>query len=175
MKSAPVAVERIERVILVLRGHKVLLDSDLAALYAVETRVLVQAVKRNRERFSADFMFQLSAEEVERLRSQSVMSNPAGRGGRRSAPYVFTEQGVAMLSSVLNSPRAIAVNIEIMRAFVRLRVILASNKELARRLDELEAKADAKFAAVFEAIRQLMAPPETKPKRPIGFVTGKDK
>jgi hypothetical protein len=172
---APIAVERIERSILVLRDHKVLLDSDLATLYEVETRVLVQAVKRNLERFPADFMFQLSAKEIERLRSQSVMSNPAGRGGRRSAPYAFTEQGVAMLSSVLNSPRAIAVNIEIMRAFVRLRLILASNKELARRLTELEASTDAKFAAVFEAIRQLMAAPEPTPKRPIGFVQDQEK
>jgi hypothetical protein len=175
VKAAPVALERIERAILVLRGHKVLLDSDLAALYEVETRVLVQAVKRNRERFPADFMFQLSAAEVERLRSQSVMSNAPGRGGRRSAPYVFTEQGVAMLSTVLNSPRAIAVNIEIMRAFVRLRLLLASNKELARRLDELEAKTDAKFKAVFEAIRELMRPPESSKKPPIGFVRTKEK
>jgi hypothetical protein len=171
VKSAPLAIERIERAILVLRGHKVLLDSDLAALYGVETRVLVQAVKRNEERFPKDFMFQLTKQDLAILRSQSVISS---WGGRRTPPYAFTEQGVAMLSSVLNSPRAIAVNIEIMRAFVRLRVLLASNKELARRLDELEAKTDAKFAAVFEAIRQLMTPPDPKPKRPIGFVTGKD-
>ena len=174
MKIAPVAVERIERAILVLRGHKAMLDADLAALYEVETRVLVQAVKRNVERFPEDFMFQLATEEVERLRSQSVISNAPGRGGRRYAPYAFTEQGVAMLSTVLNSPRAIAVNIEIMRAFVRLRLILASNKELARRLDRLEAKTDAKFTTVFEAIRQLMAPPESK-KRPMGFVSAKEK
>ena len=118
-------------------------------------------------------MFQLETTEVQRLRSQSVISNTPGRGGRRYAPYAFTEQGVAMLSTVLNSPRAIAVNIEIMRALVRLRLILASNKELAKRLDALEAKTDAKFQAVFEAIRQLMTPPETK-KRAIGFVTPKE-
>jgi hypothetical protein len=141
--AAPIAVERIERAILVLRGHKILLDSDLAALYEVPTKVLLQAVKRNLERFPQDFMFQLDAEEFQRLRSQFVTSNAPGRGGRRYAPYAFTEQGVAMLSTVLNSPRAIAVNIEIMRAFVRLRLILASNKELARRLAALEAKTDA--------------------------------
>ena len=174
MKVAPVALERIERAILVLRGHKVMLDSDLAALYEVPTKVLLQAVKRNLERFPQDFMFQVSADEFQRLRSQAVTSNAPGRGGRRYAPYAFTEQGVAMLSTVLNSPRAIAVNIEIMRAFVRLRRILASNKELARRLDRLEAKTDAKFTTVFEAIRQLMAPPETK-KRPMGFVAAREK
>lgn len=170
MKNSPVPIERIERAILVLRGHKVMLDADLATLYEVETRALVQAVKRNLARFPQDFMFQLDSAEVEVLRSQSVISNPPGRGGRRTAPYAFTEQGVAMLSTVLRSPRAIAVNIEIMRAFVRLRLLLASNKELARRLDHLEAKTDAKFKAVFEAIRQLMTPPEPK-KRPIGFIT----
>lgn len=174
MKTSAVPIERIERAILLLRGHKVMLDADLATLYEVETRALVQAVKRNLERFPEDFMFQLDAEELEALRSQSVISNAPGRGGRRYAPYAFTEQGVAMLSTVLNSPRAIAVNIEIMRAFVRLRLLLASNKELARRLDHLEAKTDAKFKAVFEAIRQLMTPPEPK-RRPIGFLTPKDK
>lgn len=175
MKTAPVAAERIERAILVLRGHKILLDTDLATLYQVETRALVQAVKRNLERFPDDFMFQLNNQEVGVLRSQSVISNAPGRGGRRTAPYAFTEQGVAMLSTVLNSSRAIAVNIEIMRTFVKLRVILASDKELARRLDQLEAKTDAKFTAVFEAIRHLMAPPEPKKKHPIGFVTPKEK
>lgn len=172
MKTVPVALERIERAIVVLRGHKVILDSDLAALYGVETRVLVQAVKRNLERFPEDFMFQLTNQELAILRSQSVISS---WGGRRSAPYAFSEQGVAMLSSVLNSPRAIAVNIEIMRAFVRLRLILASNKELARRLDALEAKTDARFKAVFDAIRALMTPPDPTPKRSIGFVTTREK
>ena len=174
MKASPLPAERIERAILVLRGHKIMLDADLATLYQIETRALVQAVKRNLERFPQDFMFQLGAEEVEALRSQSVISNKPGRGGRRYPPYAFTEQGVAMLSSVLKSPRAIAVTIEIMRAFVRLRMILASNKGLASRLDELEAKTDAKFKIVFEAIRELMTPPEPK-KRPIGFVTPKEK
>ena len=175
MKIAPIVAERIERAILVLRGHRAMLDSDLANLYEVPTKVLVQAVKRNRERFPQDFMFQMTSEEFQRLRSQFVTSNAQpGRGGRRYAPYAFTEQGVAMLSTVLSSRRAIAVNIEIMRAFVRLRLILASNKELARRLDKLEAETDVKFTAVFEAIRQLMTPPEPK-KRPIGFVVAKDK
>ena len=139
LKAAPVAVERIERVILVLRGHRVLLDGDLAALYQVQTRVLVQAVKRNRERFPKDFMFQLTNQELAILKSQFVTSS---WGGRRTAPYAFTEQGVAMLSSVLNSPRAIAVNIEIMRTFVRLRQMLASNADLAKKLEELERKYD---------------------------------
>ena len=129
MTVAPVPIERIERAILVLRGHKVMLDSDLAALYEVPTKVLLQAVKRNRERFPTDFKFQMTNQELAILRSQSVTSS---WGGRRSAPYAFTEQGVAMLSSVLNSPRAIAVNIEIVRTFVRLRLILATNKDLAR-------------------------------------------
>jgi len=171
MKASPVATERIERSILVLRGHKVMLDADLATLYDVPTKVLVQAVKRNLERFPQDFMFQLEKQELAILRSQSVTSS---WGGRRYPPYAFTEQGVAMLSTVLKSPRAIAVNIEIMRAFVRLRLILSSNKELARRLDQLEAKTDAKFKVVFEAIRELMTPPEPK-RRPIGFVTPKEK
>jgi hypothetical protein len=175
-KSTMLPAERIEQAILLLRGHKVMLDADLAALYEVETRVLVQAVKRNAERFPEDFMFQLTVEETEqlkRLRSQSVTSNSPGRGGRRYAPYAFTEQGVAMLSSVLKSPRAIAVNIEIMRAFVKLRQTLASHKDLARKLAALEAKYDTQFKAVFEAIRQLMTPPEPK-RRPIGFVHGKE-
>jgi hypothetical protein len=162
---------------LVLRGHKVLLDADLAALYGVETRVLAQAVKRNLERFPDDFMFQLDADEREALRSQSVISNTPGRGGRRYATYEFTEQGVAMLSSVLNSPRAIAVNIEIMRAFVRLREMIASNKELAMRLDELEARIERKLcthdqaiAGILDAIRALMHSPEPTKKRRNGFV-----
>ena len=172
MSSFP--AERIERAILVLRGHKVMLDKDLAALYGVPTKALLQAVKRNPERFPSDFMLHMEKQEVAGLRSQFVTSKKSGRGGRRYAPYAFTEQGVAMLSSVLNSPRAIAVNIEIMRAFVRLRLILASNKDLARRLDELEANTDTRFRQVFEAIRQLMVPPAPV-KRPIGFVTPMEK
>lgn len=161
-----VPVERIERSILWVRGQKVMLDRDLASLYGVKTRVLVQAVKRNIERFPEDFMFQLTSDEFEILRSQSVISRQWG--GRRYPPYVFTEQGVAMLSSVLRSKRAVRVNIEIMRTFVRLRRMLASHEELARQLDALEKKYDAQFRVVFEAIRQLMKPPEPKRRR-IGF------
>jgi len=163
---------RIVHAIVWLRGQKVLLDADLATLYGVETRVLVQAVKRNVERFPEDFMFQLSGKELDVLRSQFVISN-AGRGGRRYAPYAFTEQGVAMLSSVLNSPQAIAVNIEIMRAFVRLREMLASNKALAKKLEELERKIqthDQAITGILNAIRELMAAPEPPKKRRIGFV-----
>ena len=161
------SIEHIERQILLLRGHKVMLDSDLAALYGVETKTLIQAVKRNSERFPEDFMFQLTNQEVIGLRSQIVTSN-VGRGGRRYPPYVFTEHGVAMLSSVLNSRQAILVNIQIMRTFGRLRAIIYANKELSRRLDELEGKYDAQFKTVFDAIRELMAPPKEAPKR-IGF------
>ncbi|MEQ1881383.1 MAG: ORF6N domain-containing protein [Burkholderiales bacterium] len=178
MKASFVPAARIERAILLLRGHKVLLDADLAALYEVETRVLVQAVKRNLERFPDDFMFQFAPEEVESLRSQSVISKNPGRGGRRYAPYAFTEQGVAMLSTVLNSPRAIAVNIEIMRAFVRLRELIASNKDLAAKLYQLEKKLsthDQAITEIMHAIRQLMAPPEPAKKRPIGFITPGEK
>src|SRR6266571_5939854 len=135
--SASLPLETITQRIVLLRGQKVLLDSDLAALYGVTTSSLVQAVKRNADRFPADFMLQLDGSEWSALKSQSVISN-AGRGGRRYAPYAFTEQGVAMLSSVLGSAQAIAVNIEIMRAFVRLREVIVSNKELALRLDDLE-------------------------------------
>jgi len=165
-KKSLIPVDRIEKAILLIRGQKIMLDADLAELYGVETKVLVQAVKRNLERFPEDFMFQLSQEEFTILRSQIVTSS--GRGGRRYRPYAFTEQGVAMLSSVLRSRRAIQVNIEIMRAFIRLRQMLASHVELARKLDALEKKYDAQFKQVFEAIRQLMAPPEPK-RRPIGF------
>ena len=166
-----VPAERVEKSILLIRGHKVILDRDLAALYGVETRVLVQAVKRNLQRFPADFMFQLGKEEFDEWRSQIVMSNPSAKMGLRRAPYAFTEQGVAMLSSVLNSQRAIDVNIEIMRAFVRLREMLTTHKELARRLDDLEQKYDAQFRVVFDAIRQLMAAPSGKKRRRIGFHT----
>ena len=161
-----IPVDRIEKAILLIRKQKVMLDADLAELYGVETRVLVQAVKRNHERFPEDFMFQLSREEFSILRSQSMTSSDWG--GRRYPPYAFTEQGVAMLSSVLRSQRAIQVNIEIMRAFIRLRQMLASHADLARKLNALEKKYDAQFKEVFEAIRQLMAPPEPK-RRPIGF------
>ena len=159
--------ERIEQSILLIRGQKVMLSTDLAELYQVEPRVLVQAVKRNIARFPEDFMFQLTEEEFSNLKSQIVISSWGGL--RRARPYAFTEQGVAMLSSVLRSKRAIQVNIEIMRAFVRLRRMLASHADLARKLEALEKKYDAQFRVVFEAIRELMKPPETK-RRPIGFL-----
>ena len=162
-----VPVELIEKKIYLVRGQKVMLGSDLAELYEVETRALVQAVKRNIGRFPPDFMFQLNNQEVTSLRSQIVISK-SGKGGRRYVPYVFTEQGVAMLSSVLNNERAILVNIAIMRAFVKLRDMISSHKDMAKRLDELEEKYDAQFKVVFDAIRQLMTPPETGKKK-IGF------
>jgi ORF6N domain len=165
-----IPAERIERAILQFRGERVMLDSDLAGLYGVETRVLVQAVKRNRDRFPPDFAFQLTAQELMNLRSQIVISKSAGAGGRRYSPWVFTEQGVAMLSSVLHSDRAIRVNLEIMRAFVRLRQLLSNNAELAKRLDELERNYDKQFAVVFDAIRQLMKPP-AKPQTEMGYHT----
>jgi hypothetical protein len=172
-RASLIPVERIEKAILIIRGQKVMLDRDLAALYGVSTKVLNQAVSRNRKRFPEDFTFQLSQEEFEDWRSQIVTSNPAAKMGLRRKPYAFTEQGVAMLSSVLRSERAIEVNIAIMRAFVRLREILATHKELARKLEELEKKLgthDENFQLVFEAIRQLMAPPpQLEKKRHIGF------
>jgi hypothetical protein len=152
-----------------MRGQRVILDADLAALYGVPVKGLIRAVKRNLDRFPADFMFQLEKQEVARLRYQFGTSN--GRGGRRYAPYAFTEQGVAMLSSVLRSKRAVLVNVEIMRAFVQLRRMLASNAELARRLSELESKYDEQFRVVFDAIRELMSVPVSGgPRRQIGFV-----
>lgn len=162
-----IPVERIEQLVLLIRGHKVLLDEDLADLYGVETRTLNQAVARRRDRFPEDFMFQLSKEEFEVLRSQSVISK--GRGGRQTPPYAFTEQGIAMLSSVLNSPRAIQVNIEIMRTFVRLRQMLVSHQDLARKLAALEKKYDSHFKVVFDAIKLLMAPKDLPKKQQIGF------
>ena len=169
---ALVPLERIEQVILLIRSHKVMLDADLAALYGVETRVLVQAVKRNIVRFPDDFMFQLTKEEHAVLRSQNVIAKPEGRGGRQTPPYAFTEQGVAMLSSVLRSQRAVQVNIQIMRTFVKLRLMLATHEGLSRKLAALERKYDLQFKVVFDAIRELMTPPEPKPKRRIGFVAG---
>jgi len=170
--KALIPLEIIEKRILLIRGQKVMLGVHLAILYNVETRVLNQAVKRNIHRFPEDFMFQLNSAEAEQLVSHNVIPHKKYLGG--ALPYAFTEQGVAMLSSVLNSERAIKVNIEIMRAFVRLRQILASNKDLAKRLDELEKKYDAQFKIVFEAIRQLMTAPEPK-KRPIGFLVEEPK
>lgn len=161
--------EHVARSIVVVRGQRVIMDSALALLYGVESKALLQAVRRNKDRFPPDFLFQLNKQEVVRLRSQFVTSN--ARGGRRYAPYAFTEQGVAMLSSVLRSKRAVLVNVEIMRAFVRLRAILAGNAELARKLASLERKYDSQFKIVFDAIRELMAPSEAAAERaPIGFV-----
>lgn len=168
----PIPAERIESRIYLLRGHKVMLSPDLAELYGVEPRALVQAVKRNLERFPADFMFQLSDQEFENLKSQIVISSWGGL--RRATPYAFTEQGVAMLSSVLRSKRAVMVNVEIMRAFVRLRQMLSAHADLARKLAALEKKYDAQFKVVFDAIRELMTPPAGK-KRPIGFTPWQEK
>ena len=174
--------ERIERSILLIRGHKVLLDNDLGSLYGVETKRLLETVKRNLQRFPEDFMFQLTWEETETLRTEFATSSlPDERRSRsqiatlkrghnvKYRPYAFTEQGVAMLSSVLRSLQAVAVNIEIMRAFVRLRYMLSSHAELARKVAALEKKYDGQFKVVFDALRQLMQPPPAKRKRPIGF------
>jgi hypothetical protein len=166
-KKALVPVEIIVRKILFLRGEKVLLDRDLAELYGVETRVFKQAVRRNRKRFPEDFMFELTKQEFEDWRSQFVISK-SDKMGLRYRPMAFTEQGVAMLSSVLNSDRAIEVNIAVMRAFVQLRQMIASNEELARKLDELEEKYDEQFRIVFDAIRALIDQDE-KPRKKIGF------
>lgn len=160
---------RIEHTIRFLRNQKVILDEDLAAMYAVQTKALVRATQRNLDRFPEDFMFQLTPEEFETLEKQLLARPQRGRGGRRYAPYAFTEQGVAMLSSVLRSKRAILVNVEIMRAFVRLRQILATHADLARKLAQLEKKYDARFQVVFQAIRELMESPPRSRRRPIGF------
>jgi len=171
--DSPIPIERIMNSILVIRKQNVMLDSVLAELYGVETGSLTRAVRRNEGRFPSDFMFQLSRQEFEDLKRQSGISS--GWGGRRYPPYAFTEQGVAMLSSVLHSKRAVQVNIEIMRTFVQLRQILATHTDLARKLSTLEKKYDTQFKAVFDAIRELMAPPRPKKKHPIGFVSGKKK
>ncbi len=161
-------VERIEQRIFRLRGQNVMLDEDLADLYGVTTKRLNQQARRNVERFPADFMFQLTAEEDTALRLQ-IVTLKTGRGAHRKyLPYAFTQEGVAMLSSVLRSPRAVQVNIEIMRAFVRLRGMMAAHKDLARKLEALERKYDAQFKVVFDAIRKLMAPPPVVARR-IGF------
>ena len=184
-KELLIPAERIEQSILLIRGQKVMLDSDLAELYGVATKAFNQAVKRNAKRFPADFMLQLTGHEADSLRSQFVTLKEgmrsqfvtASKRNIRHRPYAFTEQGVAMLSGILSSDRAIEVNIAIMRAFVRLREILSSHKDLARRLDELEKKVgqqDDKIHAVFEAIRQLMSPPPAPNKRRIGFAATTD-
>ncbi len=170
-----VAIAQVNETIHWIRGERVMLDADLAELYGVETKVLLQSVKRNLERFPPDFMFQLTKQEFNDLRSQIVTSS---WGGRRYPPYAFSEHGVAMLSSVLRSPRAIAVNIEIVRTFVRMRKLAFSNEELARKIDELDqcvSKHDKAIAEIIEAIRQLMAPPSPNEARPIGFAPWKVK
>jgi hypothetical protein len=169
-KAPLLAHEQIVKSIIVIRGKKVLLDCDLAKLYSVPTKALLQAVKRNAERFPVDFMFKLNARELRRLRSQIVTSKT--RGGRRTAPYAFTEEGVAMLSSVLRSRRAIAVNVTIMRAFVRLRELVSEHRDLAQKIDALEMRYDANFEVVFEAIHELLEPKIVPPpRRRAGYLT----
>jgi hypothetical protein len=168
MSKEIVPTQRIAQTIFVLRGQKVILGRDLASLYGVSVGALTQAVKRNTNRFPRDFVFQLTVQELRNLKSQFVISS---WGGRRALPYAFTEQGVAMLSSVLNSDRAVKVNIAIMRAFVKLSEMLETNRELARKFEQLErrvGKHDEEIAAILDAIRQLMAPSK-QPRREIGF------
>ena len=162
-----IPMDRIERAILLIRGEKVMLDSDLAEIYGVETKALNRAVKRNQSRFPSDFMFQLTSKEAKSLRCQFGTSN-AGRGGRRYLPYAFTEHGALMLANVLNSDQAAQTSVQVVRAFVRLRQLLSSNAELARKLESLEKKYDTQFRAVFDAIRKLMTPEPPK-RREIGF------
>lgn len=172
-----VPLERIEERILIVRGHKVLLDADLAALYGVQTRALNQAIKRNSERFPPDFMFRLSAKEFENWRSQFVISNPRAKMGLRRAPFAFTEHGALMAATVLNSQRAVKTSLYVVRAFVRLRQFLASHKDLAWRVEEHEKKLathDQAIAGLLNTIRNLMAPAEPQ-RRPIGFVRSDDK
>jgi hypothetical protein len=169
----PVPVALIERRIFLMRGHRVMLDRHLAELYRVRPIALRQQVKRNWNRFPEDFMFRLSKSEAEDLVSQNVIPSRRSLGG--FLPYAFTEQGVAMLSSVLHSERAAQVNIAIMRAFVKLRELMATHKDLAEELDRLEKKYDAQFRVVFAAIRRLMRPPREPRQRPIGFITAPTK
>ncbi|MDO8881227.1 MAG: ORF6N domain-containing protein [Coriobacteriia bacterium] len=164
--TALMPVEAAELRIRVVRDTRVILDADLAVLYGVETRMLVQAVRRNPDRFPSDFMFELTLDEWAALRSAASAMD--GWGGRRTPPLAFTEQGIAMLSSVLRSPRAVAVNVQIMRAFVRLREILAENADLSRRLDDLEQRYDDQFKIIIQAIQALTAPP-VRPRNPVGF------
>jgi hypothetical protein len=178
--SQVISLVAVEKKIFLIRGHKVMLSTHLSELYSVESKVLIQAVKRNQERFPDDFMFQLTWEEADSLRSQIVtLKKRESKRGRhiKFLPYAFTEQGVSMLSSVLRSKRAVAVNIAIMRAFVKLREILSTHKELAAQFKELEHKVgthDKQIAAIFEAIRRLMEPPPDKPKRKIGFIVDRE-
>ena len=163
-----VPMERVEDRILTIRGHRVMVDTDLAEVYGVPTKALNQAIKRNAERFPEDFMFQLSREEADSLRSQTVTLNTVRGQHRKYLPYVFTEHGVIMAASVLNSPRAIEASVYVVRAFVKMREVLATHKELSRRLDEMEGKYDRHFKVVFDAIRALMEPPKI-PRRRIGY------
>lgn len=167
--TALIPDERIEKVIHIIRSEKVILDADLAKLYEVTTSELNQAVRRNMERFPPDFMFQLSNQELNVWRSQFVISKPEAKMGLRRRPFAFTEQGVAMLSALLKSQRAVHVSIEIVRTFIKLRQLLASNAELARKLDALERKYDGQFQVVFNTIRELMKPPQPAKRRPLGF------
>ena len=167
--TSVIPIESIQQRIYLIRRRKVMLDTDLAKLYGVETFNLNKAVKRNLDRFPADFMFQLTKEEAETLRFQIGMSKPSGRGGRRTLPYAFTEQGVAMLSSVLRGKRAAEVNVAIMRAFVRLRELIANHKDLARKFSQLEKKYDKHFLVVFKAIRKLHGPTKPPKRQQIGF------
>lgn len=167
-KPHPALHERIQTKILFIRGQKIMLDADLAKLYGVETKQLTRQVRRNVMRFPDDFMFRLTAQEVANLRCQIGTSS---WGGRRYKPYAFTEQGVAMLSSVLNSERAIQVNIQIMRTFTKLRQLMATHESLRKKIEEMEKKYDYQFKVVFDAIRQLLEPPKQKQKPRIGFHT----
>lgn len=178
MTTDEVSIEHIEDRILLIRGRRVMIDSDLAALYAVSTGRFNEQVKRNVARFPADFMFQLTNQEAAALRSQIAISNdPVGRGGRRYLPYAFTEHGAIMAATILNSQRAIEISVYVVRAFLRLRAIVTSNKALAKKLDELEKKVathDRAIGDLIQAIRQLAVQPEPK-RRPIGFVVSEDK
>jgi leucyl aminopeptidase len=168
---ATIPKERIEQTILVIRGERVIFDADLAKLYGVTAKRLNEQVRRNRERFPEDFMFQLTKEEFAEIGASNLRSQIAtsrSHGGRRYLPYVFTEHGAIMAANVLNSKRAVQTSVEVVRAFVRLRQMLASNAELARKLEELERKYDRQFKVVFDAIRQLMTPPEPQ-RKAIGF------
>lgn len=166
-----IPVERIEQKIYVIRGERVMLDSNLAAIYGVETRVFNQAIRRNIDRFPEDFMFRLTAEEYNSLMSQIVISK-TGRGGRRKLPLAFTEHGALMAANVLNSKRAVEASVQVVRAFVKMRNMLASNDQLSKKIEALEKKYDSQFKVVFDAIRKLMLPPD-KPKGGIGFVSRK--
>ena len=180
MSDSLIPIERIEQKIFVIRGERVMIDSDLAAIYGVETKMFTRAVKRNIDRFPGDFMFQLTVEEYETLRRQIGTSNTEtlklqdasskeGRGGRRYLPYVFTEHGALMAANILNSSRAVEASVQVVRAFVRMRNLLASNAELAKKVEALESKYDSQFKSIFDAIKKLMTPPD-KPKGGIGFI-----